>query len=242
VVLGGWPEPHAVAADLAVADLEASPSTKKLISAPRPVPVRYPEDHLSSEIVMMYTAKVPNTDLTLCRLRAKPECLTERVFRRGLGGGPVIPGPPHQSPSNCSPEQQRRPFVMPASWTPPTSPTYAWTRTTTTSGSSRGMYESGRMAPADPLPGLSRLICGLCGVWPGVRRASRPTAEPGAEAGPGAPVLTGAGCRDCGGNSGSLVAGIRETGRGCWRCLWRLARSGPRTAGPCERPDRAGSA
>jgi len=48
----------------------------------------------SREIVMTYAAKVPDTDLTLCRLRAGPECLTERVFRRGLGRGPVIPGPP----------------------------------------------------------------------------------------------------------------------------------------------------
>jgi hypothetical protein len=37
---------------------------------------------------------VPGTDLTLCRLRATPERLTERVFRRGLGRGPVVPGPP----------------------------------------------------------------------------------------------------------------------------------------------------
>jgi hypothetical protein len=43
---------------------------------------------------MTYAGKVPDTDLTLCRLRATPECLTERVFRRGLGLGPVIPGPP----------------------------------------------------------------------------------------------------------------------------------------------------
>jgi hypothetical protein len=48
----------------------------------------------SREIVMTYAGKVPDTDLTLCRLRAKPEYLTERVFRRGLGRGPVIPGPP----------------------------------------------------------------------------------------------------------------------------------------------------
>jgi hypothetical protein len=48
----------------------------------------------SREIVMTYAGKVPDTDLTLCRLRAAPECLTERVFRRGLGRGPVIPGPP----------------------------------------------------------------------------------------------------------------------------------------------------
>jgi hypothetical protein len=43
---------------------------------------------------MMYADEVPDTDLTLCRLRARPDCLTERVFRRGLGRGPVIPGPP----------------------------------------------------------------------------------------------------------------------------------------------------
>ena len=43
---------------------------------------------------MTYAGQVPDTDLTLCRLRATPECLTERVFRRGFGRGPVIPGPP----------------------------------------------------------------------------------------------------------------------------------------------------
>lgn len=48
----------------------------------------------SRETVLRYAAKVPDTDLTLCRLRATPERLTERVFRRGLGRGPVIPGPP----------------------------------------------------------------------------------------------------------------------------------------------------
>jgi len=48
----------------------------------------------SRDIVMTYADKVPDTDLTLCRLRAKPECLTERVYRRGLGRGPVGPGPP----------------------------------------------------------------------------------------------------------------------------------------------------
>jgi hypothetical protein len=48
----------------------------------------------SRQTVMLYAAKVPDTDLTLCRLRATPERLTERVFRRGLGRGPVIPGPP----------------------------------------------------------------------------------------------------------------------------------------------------
>ena len=48
----------------------------------------------SREIVTTYAATVPDTDLTLCRLCAGPESLTERVFRRGLGRGPVIPGPP----------------------------------------------------------------------------------------------------------------------------------------------------
>ena len=48
----------------------------------------------SRQTVLLYAGKVPDTDLTLCRLRATPERLTERVFRRGLGRGPVIPGPP----------------------------------------------------------------------------------------------------------------------------------------------------
>jgi hypothetical protein len=48
----------------------------------------------SRETVLLYAGKVPDTDLTLCRLRATPQRLTERVFRRGLGRGPVIPGPP----------------------------------------------------------------------------------------------------------------------------------------------------
>jgi hypothetical protein len=48
----------------------------------------------SREIVSLYASKVPDTDLTLCRLRSPAERLTERIFRRGLGRGPVIPGPP----------------------------------------------------------------------------------------------------------------------------------------------------
>ena len=51
----------------------------------------------SRETVLLYAGKVPGTDLTLCRLRATPERLSERVFRRGLGRGPVIPGPPTKS-------------------------------------------------------------------------------------------------------------------------------------------------
>jgi hypothetical protein len=48
----------------------------------------------SRETVSLYADTVPDTDLTLCRLRATPERLTERIFRRGVGRGPVIPGPP----------------------------------------------------------------------------------------------------------------------------------------------------
>jgi len=48
----------------------------------------------SRETVLLYAGKAPDTGLTLCRLRATPQQLTERVFRRGLGRGPVIPGPP----------------------------------------------------------------------------------------------------------------------------------------------------
>src|SRR6266704_2435065 len=35
-----------------------------------------------------------DTDLLICRLRADGASLTERVFRRGVGRDPVIPGPP----------------------------------------------------------------------------------------------------------------------------------------------------
>lgn len=49
---------------------------------------------ISRETVVRYAGQVPGMDLTLCRLRATAERLTERVFRRGLGRGPVIPGPP----------------------------------------------------------------------------------------------------------------------------------------------------
>lgn len=48
----------------------------------------------SHDIVHFYASMVPDTDLTLCRLRARPEQLTERIFRRGLGRGPLVPGPP----------------------------------------------------------------------------------------------------------------------------------------------------
>jgi hypothetical protein len=53
----------------------------------------HPGGVTSRETVLLYARKVPDTALTLCRLRATPERLTERVFRRGLGRGPVIPGP-----------------------------------------------------------------------------------------------------------------------------------------------------
>jgi len=43
----------------------------------------------SRETVLLYAGKVPDTNRTLCRLRATPERLTERVFRRGLGPGPA---------------------------------------------------------------------------------------------------------------------------------------------------------
>jgi hypothetical protein len=39
----------------------------------------------SRETVVRYAGQVPDMDLTLCRLRATAERLTERVFRRGLG-------------------------------------------------------------------------------------------------------------------------------------------------------------
>jgi hypothetical protein len=39
-----------------------------------------------------YAAALPAMRLTVCRLRAGPGELAERVFRRGRGGGPPIPG------------------------------------------------------------------------------------------------------------------------------------------------------
>jgi hypothetical protein len=52
----------------------------------------------SREVVGRYAAMVPDTQLTLVRLRAGDSQLRERIFRRGLGRGPVIPGP-HETPS-----------------------------------------------------------------------------------------------------------------------------------------------
>lgn len=51
------------------------------------------------DTVRRYAEMVPDTDLTLCRLRAGDDKLTERIFRRGLGRGPVIPGPPVSRPA-----------------------------------------------------------------------------------------------------------------------------------------------
>jgi hypothetical protein len=42
--------------------------------------------------VRMFTAAVPGASVTVVRLRATPETLRERIFRRGRGGGPQIPG------------------------------------------------------------------------------------------------------------------------------------------------------
>jgi hypothetical protein len=51
------------------------------------------------QTVRQYAEMVPDTDLTLCRLRAGDDKLTERIFRRGLGRGPVIPGPLTSKPT-----------------------------------------------------------------------------------------------------------------------------------------------
>jgi hypothetical protein len=42
--------------------------------------------------VRMFTEAVPGASVTVVRLRATPETLHERIFRRGRGGGPQIPG------------------------------------------------------------------------------------------------------------------------------------------------------
>jgi len=42
--------------------------------------------------VRRFTAAVPGASVTIVRLRATPETLRERIFRRGRGGGPPNPG------------------------------------------------------------------------------------------------------------------------------------------------------
>ncbi|WP_143671192.1 hypothetical protein [Streptomyces sp. Ru87] len=43
-------------------------------------------------VVRAYEEALPGAALTVCRLRARPETLTERVLLRGRGAGPNIPG------------------------------------------------------------------------------------------------------------------------------------------------------
>ena len=42
--------------------------------------------------VRLYADAVADRTLTLCRLRVRPAELRERIFVRGAGGGPVVPG------------------------------------------------------------------------------------------------------------------------------------------------------
>ncbi|MGN6697684.1 MAG: AAA family ATPase [Thermomicrobiales bacterium] len=42
--------------------------------------------------VRLFTEAVPGAAVTIVRLRATPATLQERIFRRGRGGGPPIPG------------------------------------------------------------------------------------------------------------------------------------------------------
>jgi hypothetical protein len=44
------------------------------------------------EGVRLFTEAVPGASVTIVRLRATPETLRERIFLRGRGGGPPIPG------------------------------------------------------------------------------------------------------------------------------------------------------
>jgi hypothetical protein len=46
----------------------------------------------TSDAARMFTEALPDTALTICRLQAKPETLHERIFLRGRGGGPQLPG------------------------------------------------------------------------------------------------------------------------------------------------------
>jgi hypothetical protein len=108
----------------------------------------------SRETVLCYAAQVPDTRLTLCRLRATPERLTERVFRRGLGRARSYPGRPRRPPSSSSRRWQPKPSAKLANWTPATSPICASTRTTTTSLRSPSTYArrpaAGLSWPRDP--------------------------------------------------------------------------------------------
>lgn len=47
------------------------------------------DDH---NVVKTYRSALPDSELTLCLLTARHEQLTERILRRGRGGGPPIPG------------------------------------------------------------------------------------------------------------------------------------------------------
>ena len=40
----------------------------------------------------MHEAAVPDTSMTVCRLRASHETLRARILLRGAGGGPPLPG------------------------------------------------------------------------------------------------------------------------------------------------------
>jgi hypothetical protein len=50
------------------------------------------DHHGTRGIVRMYASAVPRAKPTLCRLRAGPEALTERILARGRGRGPALPG------------------------------------------------------------------------------------------------------------------------------------------------------
>jgi hypothetical protein len=55
--------------------------------------------------IQMHAAAVPDTTLTVCRLRANPDQLRQRVYWRGAGYGPPLPG--NEMPT-WSAEQLRR--------------------------------------------------------------------------------------------------------------------------------------
>jgi predicted ABC-type ATPase len=46
----------------------------------------------SREQIRMHASAVPDTTMTVCRLRASHETLRARILRRGAGGGPPLPG------------------------------------------------------------------------------------------------------------------------------------------------------
>jgi len=98
----------------------------------------------------LYAAAVPDTATLICRLCADGDRLTERVFRRGLGRGPVIPGPP--------PSRSKRRLAAQA----------ADARREAAELDLTGFADLCVDAADRPVRELARLVRALAGDWPGL--------------------------------------------------------------------------